>query len=89
MRVITRGELARCNGRDGMPAYVAVDGLVYDVSKSWHWKGGKHQARHFAGMEYDACLAGSPHGPELLERCPLVGVMEGCFCPLPYIPRTI
>ncbi|MFW6056013.1 MAG: cytochrome b5 domain-containing protein [Chloroflexota bacterium] len=89
MRIVTREELAICNGRDGASAWVAVDGLVYDVSKSWHWKGGKHQARHFAGREYTAALEGAPHGPDLLRRCPLVGVMTGCSCPLDSAPRTI
>jgi predicted heme/steroid binding protein len=36
-------ELARFDGRDGRPAYVAVDGTVYDVSGSSTWRDGTHR----------------------------------------------
>ena len=35
-------ELAKYNGQNGQPAYVAVDGVVYDVTGVAAWAGGKH-----------------------------------------------
>ena len=34
---LTLEELAKFNGKDGNPAYVAVDGIIYDVSASPAW----------------------------------------------------
>jgi hypothetical protein len=35
----TLEELATYNGQNGQPAYIAVEGVVYDVSNSSRWKG--------------------------------------------------
>lgn len=32
-KTFTREELAKFNGQNGQPAYVAISGTVYDVSK--------------------------------------------------------
>lgn len=73
MRAFTKDELARYDGREGRPAYVAYQGKVYDVSKSFLWKMGKHQAFHQAGCDLTAAIGDAPHGPELLGRFPIVG----------------
>lgn len=39
---LTREELSEFDGIDGKPAYVAVKGLIYDVSEVPLWKGGSH-----------------------------------------------
>lgn len=75
MRKFTREELAQYNGRDGAPAYVAYQGKVYDATGSWHWRDGRHQARHQAGADFNGELEGAPHGPDLLQRLPVVGVV--------------
>lgn len=75
MRAFSREELARCNGQDGAPAYIAYEGKVYDVSHSFLWQKGRHQARHPAGVDYTGALAQAPHGADLLERVPLVGLL--------------
>jgi predicted heme/steroid binding protein len=69
----TLADLSRRDGRDGAPAYIACDGLVYDVTASYQWRGGRHQVRHRAGVDLSASLAEAPHGAELLTRVPLVG----------------
>ena len=75
MRRITREELARCNGKDGAPAYIAFEGRVYDVGESFLWRNGRHQARHWAGTDLTEALRDAPHGPDLLERLPVIGVL--------------
>jgi len=37
-----QAELAKYNGQAGQPAYVAVDGVVYDVTGVAAWADGKH-----------------------------------------------
>lgn len=73
--VLTREELAEFDGRDGRPAYVAVDGIIYDMTESRHWSGGSHQG-YQAGQELtDAIENQSPHGVGHLDRVPRVGVL--------------
>ncbi|MBN1763432.1 MAG: cytochrome B5 [Methanomicrobia archaeon] len=76
MRTFTREELARYNGRNGAPAYVAFEGNVYDVSGSFLWREGKHQVIHHAGEDLTGSLDHAPHGAELLDRFPVVGTLE-------------
>ena len=73
MREFSRAELARFNGDDGNEVYLAYKGKVYDVSESWHWKGGKHQVMHLAGQDLTFALDRAPHGEDLLDRVPVIG----------------
>ena len=73
MKTITREELSRCDGRGGAPAYVAYRGLVYDVSGSFHWQEGRHQAMHSAGVDLTDAIDAAPHEAEFLtDRFPVV-----------------
>jgi predicted heme/steroid binding protein len=72
-RTFTAEELARYDGRDGSPAYVAHAGLVYDLSESFTWRRGRHHAEHMAGTDLTEAMAGAPHGASLLGRFPVVG----------------
>jgi len=66
-------ELAKYNGQDGQPAYVAVDGVVYDVSGVAAWAGGKHHG-NLAGQELTAVIdSKSPHGRKVLQKLAVVG----------------
>lgn len=38
----TLEELSQFDGTKGNPAYVAIDGIVYDVSREPSWGGGTH-----------------------------------------------
>lgn len=70
----TREELKQYNGID-KPAYVAYKGKVYDVSGSFHWRKGKHQVIHLAGSDLTEALEQAPHGSELLDKFPIVGIL--------------
>jgi len=41
-RTFTREQLAQFNGKNGMPAYVAVNGIVYDVTNNAAWSAATH-----------------------------------------------
>ncbi len=51
----------------------AYQGLVYDVSRSFLWHKGKHQAIHTAGSDLTGDLDQAPHGADLLQSFPVVG----------------
>jgi predicted heme/steroid binding protein len=73
-RRFTREELSRYNGKDGAPAFVAYKGVVYDVSGSFLWQKGSHQVLHHAGVDLTDSLEQAPHGEDVLDRFPVVGV---------------
>lgn len=75
IRRFTLKQLARYDGRDNRQAFIAYNGKVYDVSRSFLWQSGKHQVVHFAGTDLTNALAQAPHGPESIERFPFVGVL--------------
>lgn len=69
-------ELAENNGKKGKPVYIVHDGKIYDVSKSNLWKSGTHMKRHPSGTDLTVDIGAAPHGPEVLERYPQVGVLK-------------
>jgi len=76
MKEFTPEEIARCNGKDGKPAYVVHRGRVIDVTQSKLWKGGLHMNRHNAGGDLSADIQAAPHAPDVLDRYPQVGVLS-------------
>ena len=77
MKEFTEEELAKYNGKNGNPVYVAYNGKVYDVSASFLWKGGTHQVFHRAGVDLTDALEQAPHGGDVLENFPVVGILHG------------
>lgn len=71
----TLEELAKYDGRDGRPAYIAFKGKVYDVSDSAFWMGGDHLGSHQAGKDLTEEIDLAPHGPENVDKVKLVGVL--------------
>ena len=61
MKEFTLEELAVFNGQGGQPAYVAYQGVVYDVSDSAMWGGGDHESTHFAGADLTQEHSDAPH----------------------------
>ena len=76
MKEFTPEEIEAFNGKDGNPAYIAHEGKVYDVTASKLWKGGMHMRRHQSGQDLTTDLQAAPHGSDLLERYPQVGVLK-------------
>ncbi|OPY75435.1 MAG: hypothetical protein A4E65_03557 [Syntrophorhabdus sp. PtaU1.Bin153] len=68
--------LAACNGKNGNPTYIAHNGRVIDVSASTLWQGGLHMQRHSAGKDLTADINAAPHGLEVLDRYPQVGILK-------------
>ena len=75
-RVFTPEEISFYNGKNGNPAYIVVDGIVYDVSASTYWEGGIHEDMHKAGTDLTAELGSAPHGREVLRNYPRVGILQ-------------
>lgn len=73
---MTRTELAAFDGGENRPAYVAVNGKIYDVSASPRWQDGLHPPDHRAGQDLTEELAGAPHVRAVIERFPVVGTLE-------------
>jgi predicted heme/steroid binding protein/uncharacterized membrane protein len=82
-------ELSGFNGETGASVYVAVKGKVIDVSESKLWKGGLHMKRHHAGKDLSVDFQAAPHGEEVLERYPQVGILREKKTPERKIPKLL
>ena len=74
-KVFTLAELKKYNGQNGNPAYVAIDGVVYDVTSVEKWKNGKHQGVS-AGNDLSKAIASAPHGKSVLTKLPVIGSLK-------------
>lgn len=75
-KTFTAAELAKYDGQNGNPAYIAVNGVVYDVSNVPQWQGGMHNG-HKAGTDLTKAIASAPHGTRVLSGLPIVGKYIG------------
>jgi predicted heme/steroid binding protein len=71
-KIFTLEELATFNGKDGKSSYVAVDGVVYDLTNSKTWKNGVHHGIK-AGTDASKKIQSSPHGKKVISKLPVVG----------------
>lgn len=72
-KTFTKAELQQYDGRNGQPAYVAINNKVYDVSHIPAWQDGKHHGNK-AGMDLtDILFNYSPHKDRVLAKLPVVG----------------
>ena len=76
-REFTLSELAQYDGTMGKPAYVAVNGIVYDVSANSKWSGATHfglAAGKDLSSQFESC-----HGvaSSKLAKLPKVGILKG------------
>lgn len=71
--VFTPESLAEFDGKDGRAAYVAVNGIVYDVTD--RWEAGEHHGLSAGRNETEGFLR-SPHGHAVLQGLEVVGGMR-------------
>ena len=70
---LTLDQLKQYDGKNGNPAYVAVDGIIYDVTNVKAWKNGEHNGYSAGNDLTDIIKNKSPHGVKNLEGLPIVG----------------
>lgn len=76
LKQYTLEELATFHGSQGRPAYVAVNGTIYDVSLVGPWAGGTHFGL-YAGQDLSAQFNGCHSGiMEILRKVPIVGLLR-------------
>jgi predicted heme/steroid binding protein len=74
-RVFTSEELAGYDGSvSGRPVLIGYKGHVYDVTGRFMWMAGRHFWLR-AGRDLTGRMTDSPHGEEILERVPRVGIL--------------
>ncbi len=71
-REFTQQELAKYNGLDGNPAYVAVNGVVYDVTNNAAWAAASHFGLT-AGKDLTSEFASCHAGQQILNKLKVVG----------------
>jgi predicted heme/steroid binding protein len=60
---------------NGNKAYIAVDGIVYDVTAVAQWGARLHAGKFQAGKDYTEELKSAPHGVEKLLTAARIGVL--------------
>lgn len=74
-KIFTMEELSKFNGRNGNPAYVAVNGIVYDVSLEKAWGGASHFGLT-AGKDLSAQFNSCHRVMDILKNLPKVGTIK-------------
>ncbi|MCW2276848.1 cytochrome b5 domain-containing protein [Heliophilum fasciatum] len=72
---LTLAELAQYNGKKGMPAYIAVDGVIYDVTMEAAWAAASHFSLR-AGQDLSGPYRACHRGQGILARLKVVGQLR-------------
>ncbi|MCK6583846.1 MAG: hypothetical protein L6Q49_12170 [Anaerolineales bacterium] len=77
-RKISPLELRRNTGERGSRMWIALNGIVYDVTDCPKWRTGLHEFLHFPGQDLTGEIIDAPHKEEVLihDCVKLVGVLE-------------
>lgn len=67
MKEFTLEDLKRYDGREGRAAYVAYQGVVYDVTDSAMWSDGDHEGMHAAGEDLTEAHEDAPHDVHIVD----------------------
>lgn len=68
----TRAQLALRNGQDKPQVWVALHGIIYEVTLSRLWRNGKHY-EHWAGQDLTDELKDAPHTEKVFDKFKPVG----------------
>jgi len=71
----TIDELKKFDGQNGNKAYVAIDGVVYDLTNNPKWPNGQHNGLS-AGNDLSEAIGASPHGKAILGKLTVVGKLK-------------
>ncbi|MBU5454702.1 cytochrome b5 domain-containing protein [Caproiciproducens sp. MSJ-32] len=73
---LSREELKIYDGEEGRPAYIVVDGIVYDVTESEEWKYAKYLGAR-AGKDYTELFKkGKEECMPMLSNFKVIGVIK-------------
>lgn len=75
LKKYSRAQLALRNGQDKPQIWVALRGIIYDVTDSRLWRAGKHY-EHWAGQDLTDELAEAPHTDKVFEKFKAIGLLE-------------
>lgn len=90
---LTITDLEMYDGQDGNPAYIAYEGMIYDVSDSAAWSGGSHNGVS-AGQDITAEIMNAPHSTSPVEGMTAIGELiidasgDGPYDPYLYLTTT-
>lgn len=73
MKRFTKETLSNYNGKNDRPAYIAVNGIVYDVTNNSSWIDGEHNGIN-AGKDISRNI--SSHGKKVLIHINKVGIYD-------------
>jgi predicted heme/steroid binding protein len=73
--IFNKESLSEFDGRDGRSAYIAIDGVVYDVTNSPRWPNGNHNGFQ-AGQDLSRQIPRDHRNDMRYERFPVVGTYE-------------
>lgn len=72
MLSLTLEQLSIYDGKDGNEAYIAVNGIIYNVTNVSAWNNGTHNGAS-AGNDVSSFINGAPHGDSVLSDLEVVG----------------
>lgn len=73
-KTFTLEELSQYDGKDGREAYIAIDGVVYNVTDVHGWIEGEHEG-YSAGKDLTAAFESSPHKESTLNGLEIIGTL--------------
>ena len=65
-------QLALRNGQDREEIWCALNGIIYDVTKSKLWRNGIHY-EHWAGQDLTDEIMDAPHNDRVFDKFEIVG----------------
>jgi predicted heme/steroid binding protein len=71
----SRSYLALRNGQDKPEIWVALHGLIYEVTRSRLWRDGKHY-EHWAGQDLTDELKDAPHDAKVFDKFKVIGKLK-------------